>query len=121
MKILPTLSEIIKKKAERKKKLQTSLDSLINQLKNIGALKIILFGSLVKEEIDVNSDLDLLVIMPSKMTGKEWMNFIYKKIERGIASDIIVYNLEEFNKKISTSSFLSNTVNTGRIVYEKAQ
>jgi len=58
-----------KKEGEREK-LQTSLDSIVSQLRNIGALKIILFGSLAEGDIDVYSDLDLLVIMPSTMSGK---------------------------------------------------
>lgn len=113
------LKEILKKKAERKRKLLSSLESLIDQLKNLGALKIILFGSLVRNEIDVDSDLDLFVIMPSNMTGKKWMNLIYSEVERGISSDIIVFNLEEFNKNLPYSSFLDNIINSGRVVYEK--
>ena len=109
----------MKRKAERKKKLQQSLESLINQLKSLGALKIILFGSLARDEIDINSDLDVFVLMPSNKSGKEWMDIIYEKREIGVAADIIAYNLEEFKKKLSVSSFLGNIINSGRILYEK--
>lgn len=70
------LKEILQKKEERKAKLQASLNSIVTQLKGIGALKIILFGSLARDDIDVRSDLDLFVLMPSNRTGKEWMNLI---------------------------------------------
>lgn len=113
------LKEILQRKSERKARLQVSLDSIINQLKNIGALEVILFGSLAKGDVDVYSDLDLLVIMPSIRTGKEWMHLIYEKVERGIASDIIVYNQKEFHEELPTSSFLQNIINSGRVVYEK--
>lgn len=95
------------------------MDSIVSQLRNIGASKIILFGSLAKGDVDVNSDLDLLVIMPTTKTGKGWMNLIYENVERKIASDIIVYNREEFEEKLPTSSFLRNIVKSGRVVYEK--
>jgi len=120
IKVLPVsrVKEILQRKEQRKARLQASLDSIVNQLKGIGALKIILFGSLARGEVDINSDLDLLVLMPSTKTGKEWMNIIYDTIERRIASNIMVYNQKEFHDKLPTSSFLQN-ISKGKVVYEK--
>lgn len=47
------------------------LFNILEELKKLGALKIILFGSLIHGDVDVNSDLDLLVIMPNTKSGKE--------------------------------------------------
>ena len=113
------LKEISKKIAERKAKIRISLKSLVDQLKNFGALKIYVFGSYNRDEIDVNSDLDLFVIMPSNKTGKEWINFIYSNIEREVSSDIIVFNIDEFNDQLPTSSFLTNIIQSGSLIYEK--
>jgi len=120
IKVLPVsrVKEILQRKEQRKARLQASLDSIVNQLKGIGALKIILFGSLARGEVDINSDLDLLVLMPSTKTGKEWMDIIYDTIERRIASNIMVYNQKEFHDKLPTSSFLQN-ISKGKVVYEK--
>jgi len=117
---LQRLKEISDKISNRKIKLRKSLNSLIKQLKGFGAIKIFLFGSYVKEEIDVNSDLDIFVIMPSNKTGKEWLNFIYSNIIRDISSDIIVFNDNEFKNQLSSNSFLKNIINSGRLLYEKA-
>jgi len=105
---MPKLIEFLQRKNERKARLQASLDSIVSQLKSLRALKVILFGSFAKGDVDVNSDLDLLVLMPSTRTGTEWMDTIYEKIERKVASDIIVYNQEELHEKLPTSSFLQN-------------
>jgi predicted nucleotidyltransferase len=113
------LSEIMLKKQARKAKLRSSFDAIINQLKNLGALKIILFGSFSRLEIDTHSDLDLLLIMPSSKSGKEWMELVYDTVERGIASDILIYNQKEFKRNLSINSFLQNIVSTGKVVYEK--
>lgn len=118
MKEKMNLKQILQKKNERKVRLQESLDLIVNQLKGFGALEIILFGSFAKGDVDVNTDLDLLVIMPSTKTGKEWMERIYEKIERKVASDIVVYNQKEFQEMLPTSSFLPN-IAKGRVVYEK--
>lgn len=112
------LKEILQRKERRKAKLQSALDTIVSQLKGIGAMKVILFGSLANDSVDVSSDLDLFVLMPSTKTGKEWMDMIYEKIERKIASDIIVYNQKEFHEKLPTSSFLQNILK-GKVVYEK--
>ncbi len=112
------LKEILQRKNERKARLQASLDSIVTQLKSLGALKVILFGSFARGDVDVNSDLDLLVLMPSTKTGKEWMDTIYEKIERKVASDIIVYNQKEFYERLPTSNFLQNILK-GKVVYEK--
>jgi len=112
------VQEIIKRKKKRKKKLETALESIKRQLIRLGAKKIILFGSLNKDDIDIYSDLDLFVIMPSIKTGKEWMDFIYENLEREIASDIIVYNEKEFKKNLVDNSFINEIVNTGTIIYE---
>lgn len=113
------VSEILRRRAERKAKLEKCLEAIVDQLKDMGALKIILFGSLARDEVDVHSDLDLLVIMPSTKNGKEWMEKIYQEVERKVASNIIVYNLDEFEKKLPLSSFLQNVLK-GRVIYEKA-
>lgn len=113
------LEEILERKEKRKTRLETSLSSIASQLENIGALKIILFGSFANGDIDLYSDLDLLVIMPSTMSGKEWMKLVYEDVEREVGSDIIVYNLREFEENLPISSFLQNIVNSGRVVYEK--
>ena len=119
MKVLSSLNEILKRIAARKKLLKGSLDSLVIQLSDIGAIKIVLFGSFARDEVDINSDIDLFVIMPPNRSGREWPNLIYEKIERKTSSDIIVFNLNEYQKELSSNLFLSNIEKTGIILYEK--
>ncbi|TET55886.1 MAG: nucleotidyltransferase domain-containing protein [Promethearchaeota archaeon] len=113
------LKEISERISNRKIKLRKALNSLIIQLKEFGAIKIYIFGSFVRDEIDVNSDLDLLVIMPSNKPGKEWISLIYNNIKRDISTDIIVFSNNEFENQIPSNSFLKNIVNSGRLLYEK--
>lgn len=113
------IAEILRRKNERRTRLLTGMDSIVDQLKGMGAVKIVLFGSLMREEVDVNSDLDLFVLMPSTKSGKEWMDLIYDRIERRVASDIIVYNEKEFQEELPWNSLLKSILK-GRVVYEKA-
>jgi predicted nucleotidyltransferase len=68
------IKEIYRRKEERRDKLRKALDSIVNRLKDMEAQKIILFGSLARGDVDINSDLDLFVLMPSEKTGKEWLD-----------------------------------------------
>ncbi|MCX7668103.1 MAG: nucleotidyltransferase domain-containing protein [Atribacterota bacterium] len=74
---LMKLEEIVIKKKTREEKLQEALKRIIIQLREWGALKVILFGSPARGIVDSQSDLDLLVIMPPSKTSKEWMDQIY--------------------------------------------
>jgi len=113
------LEEILRRKKEREEKLKHSLASVTRQLGDLGALRIVLFGSLAEGDVDVSSDLDLLVIMPIEKTGKEWMKLAYENIDRGIASDIIICNERELEENLEESSFLRSILDSGRTVYEK--
>ncbi|MHA1196358.1 MAG: nucleotidyltransferase domain-containing protein [Promethearchaeota archaeon] len=64
------LKEILERKEKRKEILEKELLFLVKQLIKFGAKKIVLFGSLRENNIDFNSDIDLLVIMPSSKPGK---------------------------------------------------
>jgi len=117
---LSRIREIRARQQRREDQLQTALESVACQLKDKGALRIIVFGSVVREQVDVDSDLDLLVIMPSTRSGKEWTKVIYDEVEQGIAMDILVFNEREFQESLPVNTFLRNIVDSGRVIYEKA-
>lgn len=114
------VDDIIEQKNKRKARLEEALHSITAQLKAMGALKIVLFGSLAENQVDVHSDLDVLVIMPSSKSTKEWMGIIYECVERGVASEIIVWNESDFAQHLPRSRFLQHIVQ-GKVVYEKTQ
>jgi len=112
------LKEILERKEKRKEILEKELLFLVKQLIKFGAKKIVLFGSLRENKIDFNSDIDLLVIMPSSKPGKEWMSFLYENLERNVASDLITFNETEFAKELEYNSFLRNIIKRGKVLHE---
>jgi len=113
------LSMIQGKKEKRRVKLQGVLDSLVKELASLGALRVILFGSFARGDVDVSSDLDLLVIMPSDKTGRQWRDRIYGSVKRTGAADLIILNENELKENLPGSFFLQRAVR-GKVVYEKA-
>lgn len=85
----------------------------------MGALKIIVFGSFAEGDVRRSSDLDLLVVMPSQMSGKEWMGKIYQEVDREVDSDILAFTAEELENALPVSRFLRHALATGKVIYEK--
>jgi len=88
-------------------------------LKKLGAIKVYLFGSFLRGDIDINSDLDLFVITPEIKSGNEWSSIIYEKIEKSVAVDFIVFNEKEFDSEKDFNPLIRNILENGKLIYSK--
>jgi predicted nucleotidyltransferase len=116
--IMRTLESILERKEERRKALEQHLPRIVEQLKALGALKVILFGSFARGGIGLGSDLDLIAIMPSSPSSREWIRKIYAEVDRGIACDILVYSEGDLQAMLTTSRFLRHALTEGKVIYE---
>jgi len=114
-----TLQKIRARKEGRERALERELERIKKDLIDMGALKIILFGSYANGNITSSSDLDIICIMPDTRSGREWMKKIYAEIDREVDSDIIAYTEEELKRTIPLSRFLRHALETGGAIYEK--
>lgn len=84
--------------------------------------KIYLFGSYATGNVTEKSDIDLLIIMPTKSKKKyELVEEIEKEIRNilPVSQDIIVDYDEKFSRyKNIPYSFIGHIVNTGVLLYE---
>jgi len=82
-------------------------------------LKVILFGSAVREDYDSVNDLDFLIIkedVPSY--GLDRMRELDELIDRNIAVDMLVYRPEEFEHRIKLGDpFIKSVIKEGRVLY----
>lgn len=101
--------------------MESELKRISQQIQEMGALKIVVFGSLAEGRVRSSSDLDLLVIMPPTMTGKQWMGRIYETIDRQVDSDILTFTEDELEKALPVSRFLRHAIVTGKVIYAKRQ
>ena len=113
------IGEIERKKNERKDLLQSSLERLLPHLERMGAVKVVVFGSLVDGNVHSGSDLDLLVVMPQGRSGREWSRLIHAEVDRAVASDIIVFNVAELEEEVRVNVLLRQILEYGRSVLEK--
>ncbi|MFZ1946880.1 MAG: nucleotidyltransferase domain-containing protein [bacterium] len=114
-----TLKDIRRRKAKRRRELAAALRSVRVQLREMGALKIVVFGSFARNLVRSDSDLDLISIMPATVSGRQWMRRIYAEVERGADCDILAYTPEELEATLPASRFLRHALKTGRVIYER--
>jgi uncharacterized protein len=98
--------------------LKSGLLRIVEKLKLYGPKQIILFGSMITGSISAQSDLDILVIMPSEKTGKEWMKMIGEVIVRPVPVDLLIFNEDEITEFSRKSSFLQHILHHGQVVYD---
>jgi len=116
---MDTLAQIQARQAQRRQDLERALPAIVEQLKELGALQVILFGSLARGHVTRWSDLDLIAIMPPSRSSREWQQEIYTRVERHIASDILAYTEEDLATTLPVSRFLRHALQEGKVIYEK--
>lgn len=104
---------------KRKELLETELGRILDILKTLDIEKVILFGSLVSNNISSTSDIDLVIIQKTEKRFLERLEDIYTVIKPRVAVDILVYTPEEFEKLQEESSFVRRILKEGRVLYEK--
>lgn len=82
----------------RSKALKNELLRIVEELKKAGVKKIILFGSLAKDDIGPASDIDLLVVQETRKRFIKRLEELYNLIDPKYALDLLVYTPSEFEE-----------------------
>ena len=105
-----------------KNKISYEIDDIVSILKETNAEKIFLFGSCATDACDENSDIDLLVVMPSKeppLKRRLALRRLLKRYDQQYGLDLLVYTPEEFKLlKNDPSSFIYSTLKNGIRLYD---
>jgi predicted nucleotidyltransferase len=81
--------------------------------------KIILFGSYAKRMARTGSDVDLLVVMPTRSTHDQAVRIQYQ-LTAPFPVDLIVRTPDQMARQVGGGdSFLRTVVSQGRVLYEK--
>ncbi len=89
---------------------------------NLDVVKIIMFGSYASGKYNIDSDLDLLVIINTKEKGIKRYAMVSELLEpRKVPMDILVKTPDEIKKRLKMlCPFTENILKTGKVIYEKA-
>jgi uncharacterized protein len=109
---------------ESKTIMQPITEEIIQEIKNrivkgVHPEKIILFGSYAYENPTKDSDLDLLVILPTEEPMHRRVTRIRKLLrDINIPKDIIVYTPQEVEKwKNASAAFVTSIIRKGKVIY----
>lgn len=105
-------------KEKHLKELEKELSRVVSELINIGAIKIIQFGSSVRGELSLTSDIDLILIINTEHDFIERSALIYQKIKPKEV-DIFIYTPIEFECMRKENLFIQHVLKEGRIIYER--
>lgn len=96
------------------------LDQIIRRIVQVAhPSKIILFGSAERGEMGANSDVDVLVVMPSAIHRRNTARSIYRNlIGVGLAVDVVVVTEEDIRRhKDNIGMVIKPALEHGRVVY----
>ena len=99
-----------------KQKLEGELSRIVESLKQLGAQRIILFGSLARGRIRVSTDIDLIAVFDDQMTFKERMKHVYSHLDAREAVDILAYNEDE-SEQIRNKPSFRHVLRNARALY----
>jgi uncharacterized protein len=90
---------------------------------NINPVSIYLFGSSISENVLPDSDLDILIVAPSKdrpLERRMKLRKLLNKYDRSIGLDLLVYTPEEYDMLINEpSSFIHSVTKNGLKLYDQ--
>jgi len=105
-------------KEEHILQLREELNRIKSKLIDMGAQKIILFGSAAREELGLMSDIDLIVIIESTKDFIERLAYFYQEIQP-IDADLLIYTPVEFIRMIEENLFIQHVLKQGKIIFER--
>lgn len=91
--------------------------AIVDQLIKFNPKAVILFGSAARGEMGRESDLDLLVVMESKKSLSERSGELRAKIRTSMPLDLIVLTPKEARDLPKKSTFFSQIMNEGKLLY----
>ena len=105
-------------KEKHLKELEQELNRVISELINIGVIKLIQFGSSVREELSLTSDIDLIVIIKTDQNFLERSAEIYKKVKPKDV-DLLIYTPIEFKRMKEENLFIQHVLKEKKVFYER--
>ncbi len=111
------LAERQERRAKRQALLERELERIVRVLRQVGAQRIVLFGSAARDDISAWSDLDLIVVLQSDLPFIKRLGVLYERIQPRVGLDLLAYTPEEFDL-IRERPFLRQALQEGRVLYE---
>ena len=107
---------------ERREKLNRALDQILQKLiASYQPEKVILFGSLVSDDVEAWSDLDLVIIKETSRPFLQRLKEVALLCQPSIGVDFLVYTPDEFARMLAQENpfILEEVVKKGKVLYDR--
>lgn len=104
----------------RKEQLTAELNRVVPLLISAGAERIILFGSMARDEVGSVSDIDLLVELPTTKRYLDRLDELYRLLQPQKSIDLLVFTKQEIEEAKKNNRFIRDILVHGEILYENA-
>ncbi len=91
---------------------------LADQLRALGAIRVVLFGSLARGTPSLFSDIDLLALFEDPRSPRELTRWVYSVIDSSESVDIFAYNSEDFDR-LQQRPFWKHALQHAQVLYER--
>jgi predicted nucleotidyltransferase len=108
--------KLLKKK--HLEEINNELNRVVSELTKLGAQKIIQFGSSVRGELSITSDIDLIVIIENNKNYLERSAEIYQNIKPK-EIDLLIYTPNEFKRMKRENLFIQHILKEGKVIHER--
>ncbi|ABU57398.1 MULTISPECIES: nucleotidyltransferase domain-containing protein [Roseiflexus] len=98
--------------------LLTEAHRLADQLRALGAVRVILFGSLARGGVSLFSDIDLLALFENSRSPRELTRWVYSVIDSSESIDILAYSIDDF-ERIRQRPFWKHALQHAQVLYER--
>jgi predicted nucleotidyltransferase len=95
-------------------------DKIIETFLPFNPEKIILFGSMARDDHDQASDIDLIIVYGTDKRFLDRLEELYGSWKIPKAVDILAYTPSEFEAMAAESAFMQKILSEGCIIYERA-
>lgn len=107
------------KRAVYAEDLEKALERIVAELStNPNVERVILFGSYADGKRDLLTDLDVIVIMESRLDYVSRTAEMYGQLHPGVDIDLLVYTPQEF-ERMRKRGFLRHALEHCKVLYEK--
>lgn len=106
----------------RRTELDRKLAKIIRGVRKYGAQKAILFGSCARDESDVYSDVDLIVVKHTDRRFLDRLGDVIALIEPDFALDVFVYTPAELDRMLAEGNpLITCAMKEGKVIYERPE
>ena len=98
-----------------KEQIADQLEKLVRAIKPFNPEKVILFGSMAREDYTAHSDIDVVVVMPSDKGFFDRTYEVMRHCDLNMPLDLLVYTPQEFQSMIEHENpFIRKVLQEGK-------